>query len=292
MAIARKESATRSGRGTNHAVRVFDYLDYRSFLRDLYESRRSEDRRFSCRYIAQKVGFRSASYFTQVLNGRAAMTPEMALRFAAFLRLDSSEADYLELLVLHQRAKSVKERRRYLEKLASFRGSNAVAISPERFEFFEKWYHTAIRELLHIAPFDGDYKVLAKRLRPSIPQAKARESMELLLRLGMAREQDGRIVRSDARSTTTGEAVESVQVDQFHASTLALAGASIDGIERGSRSLSSLTVTLSPEGRRKVLSEIVAFRKRVLAIAESDRDETAVHHLGIQLFPMTREVGA
>lgn len=289
MAPSIKEFATRTERGASLAVRVFDYLDYRSFLRDLYESRRLEDRRFSCRYIAQKVGFRSASYFTQVLNGRAAMTPEMALRFAAFLRLDSSEADYLELLVLHQRAKSVKERRRYLEKLASFRESNAVAMAPEQFEFFEKWYHTAIRELLHIEPFEGDYKALAKRLRPSIPQAKARDSIELLLRLGMARKEGGRIVRSDACSTTTGEAVQAVQVDQFHASTLSLAGASIDGMEHESRSLSSLTMTLSPEGRRKVMSEIVAFRKRILAIAESDSDETSVHHLGIQLFPMTRE---
>jgi len=269
-------------------IRVFDYLDYRGFLRDLYERKRAEDRRFSCRFIAQKVGFRSASYFTQVLNGRSNMTPEMALRFAAFLRLDVREADYLELLVLHDRARGASERRRYLEKLAAFRESSSKLVPPEHFEFFEKWYHTAIREMLHIAPFEGDFKALGKALRPSIPAAKAKESIELLLRLGMATRRDGMVVRSDKRSTTTGEAVQSVQVDQFHASTLALAKDAIDGMPRDRRSLSSLTMTLSSEGRRRVEAEIVEFRRRILSIAEADAAEDSVYHLGIQLFPMTR----
>jgi len=281
-----KKSTTRVAGAKTAPVRVFDYLDYRGFLRDLYERRRAEDRRFSCRYIALKVGFRSASYFTQVLNGRSSMTPEMALRFAAFLRLDGREADYLELLVLHDRARGATERRRYLEKLASFREASSRLVPPEHFEFFEKWQHTAIRELLHIAPFRGDYKALGKRLRPSISAAKAKESIDLLLRLGMATKVGGAVVRSDKRSTSTGEAVQSVQVDQFHASTLALAREAIDGMPRDERSLSSLSMTLSGEGRRRVEAEIVEFRRRILSIAESDQGEDAVYHLGIQLFPM------
>ena len=287
-----KNAATRMEGAVAKAVRVFDYLDYRTFLRDLYQSRKAIDKRFSCRFIAQKVGFRSASYFTQVLNGRSAMTPEMAVRFAAFLRLEVREAEYLELLVLHDRARAAGERRGYLEKLASFREGSKRLVPSEHFEYFEKWHHTAIREFLHIEPFDGDYKALGKRLRPPIAASKARESIELLLELGMARRENGLVVRSDRQSTTTGEAVKSVQVDQFHASTLELASRSIDGLERGERSLSSLTMTLSPEARRRIEAEIADFRAKILSIAESDSGETAVYHMGIQLFPMTREVPA
>lgn len=271
-------------------VRVYDYLDYRTYLRDLYETRRAADPRFSCRYIALKVGFRSASYFTQVIKGRVGMTTDMALRFAAFLRLDPKESDYLELLVLHQRSKTVKERRRYLEKLGAFRESTAQLVPPEHFEFFAKWHHTAIRELLYIQPFDGDHKALGKLLHPPLPATKVKESIELLLRLGMARRDGKRVVRADGRSTTTGEAVQAVQVDQFHASTLHLAARAIEGTPRDRRALSSFTMTLSPEGKRKVEAEIVEFRRRIQAIAHADSGETAVHHLGIQLFPMTREI--
>jgi uncharacterized protein (TIGR02147 family) len=286
---AAEKNTTHSFESVPKTVRVFDYLDYRAFLRDLYQSRKAADARFSCRFIAQRVGFRSASYFTQVLNGRVGMTTEMALRFAAFLKLEPKEADYLELLVLHQRAKTVKERRRYLEKLGAFRESRADLVPPEHYEYFAKWYHTAVRELLHIRPFDGDHKALGKALRPSIPAARAKESIELLLRLGLARREKGLVVRSDQRNSSTGEAVQAVQVDQFHASTLQMAARAIEGCPRAERSLSSLTMTLSREGRARVEAEIVEFRRRVQAIAHGDHGETMVHHLGIQMFPMSRE---
>lgn len=283
---------TQAGASVAKPVRVFDYVDYRAFLRDLYQSRKAADARFSCRFIAQRVGFRSASYFTQVLNGRVGMTTEMALRFAAFLKLEPKEADYLELLVLHQRAKTVKERRRYLEKLGAFRESRADLVPPEHYEYFAKWYHAAVRELLHIRPFDGDAKALGKALRPTIPAAKAQESIDLLLRLGFARKAKGLVVRSDTRNTSTGEAVQAVQVDQFHVATLQMASRSIEGCPRKERSLSSLTMTLSRDGRARVEAEIVEFRRRVQAIAQSDQGESMVHHLGIQLFPMSTEIRA
>lgn len=284
------ETGTTRKRSLPSPIRVFDYLDYREFLRETYTRNKAVDPKFSCRYIAAKVGFKSASYFTQVLHGRTDMTPAMALRFAEFLKMERREADYFELLVLYARSRSATERRCYLEQLAAFRESSARLVPPEHYEFYECWHHTAIRELLHIEPFAGDYAHLARRLRPSIPVAKARESVELLLRLGMARREGDLVVRAHAQSTTTGEAVRAVQVDQFHTACLQLAQSTIDEVPREERNLSTLTVTLSPAALERVNQEIGDFRRRILAIAEADSNETEVHHLGIQFFPMTRKV--
>lgn len=269
---------------------MFDFLDYREFLREVYQRNKAVDPKFSCRYIAAKVGFKSASYFTQVLHGRTDMTPAMALRFAEFLKMERRESDYLELLVLYARSKSATERRCYLEQLAAFRESKARLVPPEHYEFYECWHHTAVRELLYIEPFAGDYAYLAKRIRPAIPVAKARESIELLLRLGMARREGDLVVRSSTQSTTTGEAVRAVQVDQFHTACLQLAQSTIDEMPREERNLSTLTVTLSPAAIERVNQEIGDFRRRILAIAEADSNETEVYHMGIQFFPMTRKV--
>ena len=269
-------------------MRVFQYLDYRQFLRELYQSHKAYDKRFSCRFIASRVGFKSASFFSQVLHGRSDLTPSMALRFATFLKLDPRETDYFELLVLYARSEGAAERRRYLERLATFREAKAHTVPPEHFEFYACWYHTAIRELLYIEPFEGDHRALARRLRPAITAAQARESIDLLLQLGMARRDGTRVVRSDALSTTTGEAVASVQVDQFHESCLELSRRAIDGIPRDLRRLSTVTVTLSPSARARVEEEIAQFRTRLLAIAEADKDETDVWHLGMQFFPLTQ----
>jgi len=127
-------------------------------------------------------------------------------------------------------------------------------------------------------------------VRPAISVAKARESIELLVRLGMARREDDRVVRSSGASTTTGEAVRAVQVDQFHLACLDLAKSTIDEMPREERNLSTLTMTLSSEAIQRVNQEIGEFRRRILAIAESDSQESEVYHMGIQFFPMTRKV--
>jgi uncharacterized protein (TIGR02147 family) len=287
---AELETSTTRRRSTPGPILVFDYLDYREFLKDSYQRNKSIDPKYSCRYIASKVGFKSASYFTQVLHGRTDMTPAMALRFAEFLKLEARESNYFELLVLYARSRSATERRCYLEQLATFRESKAHLVPPEHYEFYECWYHTAIRELLHIEPFTGDFNLLSRRLRPAVPVSKVRESIELLLRLGMIRQDGERMVRSDKLSTTTGEAVRAVQVDQFHTACLQLAQSTIDEMAREERNLSTLTVTLSPDAMQRVGQEIGDFRRRILSIAEADFDETEVYHLGIQFFPMTRRL--
>lgn len=290
MNLSELETSTTRKRSATGLIRVFDYLDYREFLKDVYHRNKALDAKFSCRYIAAKVGFKSASYFTQVLHGRTDMTPAMALRFAEFLKLERRESEYLELLVLYARSRSATERRCYLEQLAAFRESKAHLVPPEHYEFYECWHHTAIRELLHIEPFAGDFAALSRRLRPAISVAKARESIELLVRLGMARRESDLVVRSSGTSTTTGEAVRAVQVDQFHLACLDLAKSTIDEMPREERNLSTLTMTLSAEAIQRVNQEIGEFRRRILAIAEADSQETEVYHMGIQFFPMTRKV--
>jgi len=122
-----RSTSVRSGSGGTKIAHplIFDFLDYRAYLRRVYDESKALDKRFSCRYVASRVGFKSASFFSQILNGRTELTSSMALRFAAFLKLDAREIDYFETLVLYARAASVSERRRYLGRLASMRETHA-----------------------------------------------------------------------------------------------------------------------------------------------------------------------
>lgn len=124
-----RSAASRPGSGGTRIARpsIFEHLDYRVWLRRVYEESKAEDKRFSCRYVASHVGFKSASFFSQVLNGRTELTPSMALRFAAFLKLDARETDYFEALVLCARSTSAAERRRHLGRLAVLRMAHARA---------------------------------------------------------------------------------------------------------------------------------------------------------------------
>ena len=50
--------------------------------------------------------------------------------------------------------------------MIAFKEVRADLVGMDRLEFYSKWYHGAIRELLFFHPFRGDYAELARRLSP------------------------------------------------------------------------------------------------------------------------------
>src|SRR5688572_23947614 len=88
---------------------VFDYLDYRAFLRDYYTERKAR-RGFSFRNFSKRAGLGSPNYLKLVMDGDRNLTNEMAARFAHALGLNSDSANYFVELVRFTQAKTSSER--------------------------------------------------------------------------------------------------------------------------------------------------------------------------------------
>src|SRR3954468_669767 len=99
----------------NESVDVFNYQDFRSFLRDFYKERRLKDRKFSIRFFARRAGLRSQNYLKVVMDGRRSLTSRNMPKFVKGLGLDTSQAEYFEALVNLNQARDVVERRQYLD---------------------------------------------------------------------------------------------------------------------------------------------------------------------------------
>ena len=94
-----------------------------------------------------------------------------------------------------------------------------------------------------------------------------------------------------APSITTGDEVRSLALAIFHKSILELAKRSINLHSAAERDISGITMSVSSNGFKKIKSEIQAFRKKILAIAESDREEDRILQLGMQCFPLSKTGG-
>jgi uncharacterized protein (TIGR02147 family) len=51
-------------------VEVFDYRDYRAYLRDVYQSRKSSEYGFSYRAFAKRAGLSAPNYLKLVAEGQ------------------------------------------------------------------------------------------------------------------------------------------------------------------------------------------------------------------------------
>jgi uncharacterized protein (TIGR02147 family) len=266
---------------------IFEYIDYRRYLRDAYEERRKESAKFSYRYIAGKVGFSSPGFFANVLSGKKDISLKLVLKFAELFKLGRKEKEYFETLVLFNKATGASEKKEYLDRLLQLRGGRVKKVEAHQWEYFENWHHAVVRELIAIKPFRGDYKALAAMVNPPITVPEARKSIELLERLDLIRKgPDGAYERTDA-AISAGDAISKALIGAFQLQAMELAKYAMDHSPGGTRNFSTLTMSVSGPTYLAMLEELRAFRRRLLEMAQASEQVDRVYQMNFHVFPLS-----
>lgn len=266
-------------------VNIFNYLNYRKFLQDFYDEQKRTAPAFSFQYFAKRTGFKSRSFLKLVMDGKKNLSEESARKFNAALKLDAKEFSYFQDLITFNQTDSPELRNVYFTRLMQYNKRNkARVVIANQYEFYAKWYHNTIRELVGIVDFKENYGSLAKMVTPAISPREARQSIKLLLELGLIQKKNGKYHQVD-RVITTGDEVRSLAVGNFHKENLDLAKGAMSTCPPDKRDLSCLVLSLSPEAMGAVKSEIKAFRKKLLAIANDGMARKHIYHVSFQMFP-------
>lgn len=268
---------------------IFRYTEYRALLRDLYNESKQAKPFFSYRYIGQKVGFKSAGFFTNILAGKRNISAELIFKFAELFKFGKKETEYFELLVLYDQAKQHAQKRYYYEKILAAAQSRWHNLAASQYEYFDKWYNVAVREIIGFYPFNGDYRELAQLVRPAITPREAKSAVELLERLELIKQDENGVYRVTNRAITTTPHVPLVAVHNFQLATLDLAKESIDRIPGDERSISTLTFCASEKTYKSVEEKIAALRQEVRELIKNDRGNiNKAYHFNFQCFPISK----
>ena len=272
---------------------IFEYSDYRRFLRDFYRARKASEAGFSYRLFSRRAKLGSPNYLKLVIDGERNLSPKMARRFGEACGLEGDALECFEALVSCVEAADPAERERSRKRLARFRQRRQVhRIAEDRAAYYSSWYVSVIRELCVCPGFRESPAWIAKQLVPRIRASEARRAVELLLRLGMlVRDEEGRLRQSEALVTSGAEASRSL-VAEYHRVMMRHAGESIDRVPREQRDISSLTVALSAEGLERFKKRLQEFRRELLAMSAEEPVPARVVQLNMQLFPLSHIVPA
>jgi uncharacterized protein (TIGR02147 family) len=266
---------------------VFEFLDYREYLRTAYQVRKKENPHFSYRFIAGKIGTDSGT-FARILSGKRNLDVNLAAAITRVLNHTEHEREYFETLVLFCQAKSPAEKNLYLEKLLRLRGTKVKTLDEEQYEFFRKWYYVAIRELLNFYPYDGNAQKLAKTLRPAISSQEAKDAVKLLLEIGLVETDASGKYRLTEKLLTTGDNIRSLFVHNLQASMAELGSRALISVRPQERDFSGLTLSLSPKGFEDIKEMLKTFRRDVLQRARKEEDVNAVYQINFQFFPLSQ----
>lgn len=270
-------------------ISIYDYLSYREFLRDYYEIRKKSESYFSYRYMSYKLGM-DHSLLVKILLAKRHLSEKNIPLFANLCGFTKREAEYFEAMVHYEKARSEKQRTLFLEKLLSLKGYRSSKIERYRYEYFQKWYYSAIRSLLGCYEFRGDYRDLAGRLNPAITVNEAKRAVRLLQKLNfIGKDPDGAYILTEDH-VTTGEQWESLAIRGYQRETIKMSADSLDRDPKEIRDVSSLTLSVDREAFEDIREIIRECRASIVRRVDSIPDDKTdrVYQLNMQMIPLTR----
>lgn len=270
---------------------IYHYNDYRKFLKDYQNSRKIYDKSFSMSNICKLLGLpNTRSYFADILKGKK-MTSAFIKRFIDLLNLKPDEAQYFTVMVKFNQAEISHERDLYFEQLLSLNKTPKKVLSLDMFEYYSNWYNSAIRAVLNLYDFSGNYKELCKKVFPNITIKQARASIRLLKKLKLIEKGCDGIYRLTNNSITTPEFIKSDLIKQYQMSLIELAKSSVINNDEFPQIIASNTISISESGYKRLEKKVDKFRSEIRSLVHKDEEPADnVYQLNLQLFPMSKGV--
>ena len=269
-------------------IDVFEYVDYRAFLRDYYAHEKRVRRSFSHRAFSRRVGLGSPNHLKRVMDGERNLTVEMAERFAGALALSGEAAEYFVQLVRFGQARSSVERARAYEKLAGFKAYRRTRkLDLAHAAYHSTWYIPAVRELAGREDFRAEPKWIATRLLPPIKLSEARHALETLLEIGLLTRDARGVVKQAEPLITTGPEMHALHIANYHRMMMQKAVESIDAVPSDRRDISAVVLLMGEGGMARVKQRIARFRRELLELALAERRPSQVIQMNFQIFPLS-----
>lgn len=264
---------------------VYSHLDWRAFVREAQEERRSRDGAFTWKHVAESLGMDPAQ-LARILRGSVPLPFRYVPSLSRLLELDRRASAYFEELLRLDRALTEDERVRCRARLTALRGVATQKIGGRQAEFYSRWHHAALRALVGMGGHRGDGADLGGLCLPPVDPEEARHSVELLMALGLVeRDREGGLHPTEAH-LVAGPDIPVQVVRGFHRQAIELARQALEGIPAAERDISAVTVSLDESGFAAARELARELRQKVQSLSHRTTTPDRIYQLGIQIFPV------
>lgn len=285
----RSKSQFESSDFMKSSINIYHYLDYRSFLKDWFLATKKKKKGYSLRVFARQAGLRSPSTVKRVIDGERALTEESLVKFIKAMGIEGQEADYFAHLVRYQQASSQDLKKYYYSKLLKSQNYNLLeAVSHDSYEYYDKWYHPLIREMLILKDFNGDPQWIVDHLLPQLTIKEVQDSIALLEKLGFVKKLGPKKWVQTHPITKSESDIQSLVIQDFHRQILSLSKHLIPLIELDKRDVSSLVLSIDKKKLPELKKRVIDFRKEILKFVTDNNQVDEVVFLNMQLLALSK----
>lgn len=231
-------------------ISVFNYIDFKLYLKDYYHWKKATDPSFSFARFALKAKLPASNYLKRAMDGNRPLSSDTIPKFAMGLQLSGNESLYFESLVYFNQAKDEDVKRHYWSQLraaaSSAPGSIMEILGPQE-EALKHWYILPVRELVTLHGFKEDPSYISKKLKGKITKKEAEHALNVLLELKMlSRDESGKLIQSNPIVRYAQE-VLNLTVRDFHRQMLGRTGDALETDQFGTWNVRALSLAIKKE---------------------------------------------
>lgn len=271
-------------------VNVSDFQNYREYLKEYYLQQKATIKSFSYRAFAEKANLRTSSFLYDVIQGKKNLTKSTVIKVSDAIGHKRDDAHYFEYLVFFNQAKTISEKNYFYQKLLEIKRPVLIEnIDKNRYEFYESWYHSVVRELVTFLNFNNDFAKLGKTLISPISERDAKRSVDLLQRLGFIElREDGTFHQTDKLINVKPGMVDTLIIQKFQIAMLEHAIKSYDQVDIYERISTSTTFSISEKTFDLIKKRTREFQRDIMELASIDNEPDSVYQMTINIFPMSK----
>jgi uncharacterized protein (TIGR02147 family) len=248
------------------------------WLRVEYARRRERNPQYSLRAFARSLRVRSGP-LSEILNKKRRLTVKLGARLAERLGLSPRDAERFLALIRATNGTGATRPQATLAEAQEFQ-----QLSSDTFYLISDWYHYSLMSLTETENFENDPKWIAGRLGISVTEVRV--AIDRLLRLGLLRQENGRLLTAGSFSFLP-RPLPSAALRKYHRQVLEKAIRAIEEVPLEVRDITSITMAIDVGKIHEASDAIARFRREMAGLLENGK-RTEVYHLNIQLIPINQ----
>lgn len=274
--------------GTVRCLQIFDYTDYRLFLKDFIARKKNKSESFSLRGLAKRAGINSPNYLQRVISGKS-VGPRITDKLVKMTGLKGLEEKYFRLLVEFSETRSSDKKGDILSRLRqmSHKVHGKLSTVCEN-DIRRDWYLVVIWEMAAIPGVCLRPNIISQALRRKITSSQAEEALNFLVEKGylIPGDEPDSYKQSSILLNSTDE-INDLFLKKNHKAFIEM---SLEHLDQplSNREFQGLTISVNPESFGILKTEIKKFVHETSERFSLLGDGSGVARLNIQLFPVSK----
>ena len=230
---------------------ITEYKDYRAYMQDYYDYRKSHGA-FSWREFCKLAGFTSPNFLKLVCTGQSSLSKIKIAPVAKAMGLTGYECEYFKQLVLFGNAETDSAKKAALLEMERIAREHKVrVVDSDAFQYYESWKYPVVRELAPMMP-GARPRDIAEECKEYVSAEEVRDILAFLVKAGFLKKKGDKVYSQTEKAVIGSKEALPIAIRAMHKEMGNMAVRAVDRYSASERYFTGMTIANETENLNQV----------------------------------------